>query len=203
MIPITNGRDPKQERSRETRAKILESTITCLAKYGWQGATTSVIAEHSGISRGALQHHFPTRDELVVTAISYMFERRNLVGLEAGAAVSDSGDDPFEALVEQVLDYYASELFQASLHVWTAAAADPVLRAQVLPLEEKASRDAYEIVVKTLRADVSDERTHRLIQTTLDLARGLGLAQLLSDDSSRRKSIAHFWTTELRSIKTV
>lgn len=191
---------PKQERSRATRDRILRSTIACLAEFGWHRTTTSVVAERTGISRGALQHHFPTREDLFLTAIDYMFDEQNQFGLFGPETVAGKGDD-FDFIVEKVLEFYASDTFKAALQIWTVGASEPALKERVRPLEDKFARGIYDQTVKFLDADVSDERTHRFIQTTLDLARGLGLADLLSDDSSRRKRIARFWAGEMRSIK--
>lgn len=188
---------PQQDRSRETRTRILEATIDRLARTGWQATTTAAVADRCGISRGALQHHFPTREELFLTALEHMFVEQSALP-KAKPAV---GSDRFDILVEQVLDYYASDLFKAALQVWTAAAAEPALRGRILPLEAKFARGVYDQAVRVLDADISDERTRRLIQATLDLARGLGLADLLSDDAARRRKIAQFWAAELRSIK--
>lgn len=193
-------RAPKQDRSRVTRDRILESTIECLAEHGWQQTTTAMVAGRTGISRGALQHHFPTREDLFLTAVDHMFDAHHLGEMRVGADLTP-GDDHFELIVSRILDYYASDIFKAALQVWTAGAAEPALAERIRPLEEKFARGVYDQVVALLRADVSDERTHRLIQTTLDLARGLGLADLLSDDSARRSRIAEFWAGELRSIK--
>lgn len=187
----------QQSRSRETRTRILESTVDRLARTGWQATTTAAVADHCGISRGALQHHFPTRDELFLTALEHMFAEQSALP----AVKPRAGTDQFDILVEQVLDYYASDLFKASLQVWTAAAAEPALRERILPLEAKFARGVYDKAVRVLDADTSDERTRRLIQATLDLARGLGLADLLSDDGPRRRKIAQFWAGELRSIR--
>ncbi|MFF2768616.1 TetR family transcriptional regulator, partial [Streptomyces bacillaris] len=52
---------PKQDRSRATRQRLLEAAVACLAEHGWAGSTVSVVAERAGVSRGAAQHHFPTR----------------------------------------------------------------------------------------------------------------------------------------------
>lgn len=191
---------PQQERSRETRSRILESTVTCLATKGWQSTTASAVAAHCGISPGALQHHFPTREGLFLTALEQMFDEQ--AAANATPAALADGTDRFDLIVEQVLGYDASDLFKAALQIWTAAAAEPALRENIRPLEEKFARRMYDNAVLVLCADTSDERTRRLIQTTLDLARGLGLADVLSDDSVRRRKIAHFRAEELRSIKT-
>lgn len=191
---------PKQDRSRATRDRILRSTISCLAESGWHGTTTTLVAERTGISRGALQHHFPTREDLFLTAIDYMFDEQYQMGPTEPAEHQTQGDD-FDYIVEKVLEYYASDVFKAALQIWSVGASEPALRERIRPLEDKFARGIYAQTVRILNADVSDERTHRFIQTTLDLARGLGLADLLSDDSTRRKKIAKFWAGEMRSIK--
>ena len=56
---------------------------------------------------------------------------------------------------------------------------------------------AHRTAVDHLGADDSDPRTHRLVQATLDLARGLGLADVLSDDSRRRAEIVKVWASVL------
>ncbi|WP_064485759.1 TetR/AcrR family transcriptional regulator [Brevibacterium linens] len=191
---------PKQDRSRATRDRILRSTISCLAEFGWHGTTTTLVAERTGISRGALQHHFPKREDLFLTAIDFIFDEQKQEGVLGVDAAPTKGDD-FDFIVEKVLEYYASDVFKAALQIWSVGASEPTLKERIRPLENKFARGIYDQTVTFLNADVSDERTHRFIQTTLDLARGLGLADLLSDDSARRKRIAKFWAGEMRSIK--
>lgn len=198
----TSRREPKQDRSRETRRKILESAVHCLATYGWQGATMAVVADHVDISRGALQHHFPTREDLMLAAIDHVAEQRDKDRLQYDSTIPE-GNDRIDYVVDMLINYYSTDAFKAALQVWVAAATDPALRERVIPLETRFARAAYRHAVEFLRADVSDERTHRLIQSTMDLARGLGLADVITDDSARRNKIAQFWKSELATIKTL
>src|SRR5512139_2301251 len=69
-------REPQQDRSRITRQRLLEAAIDCLASMGWAGTTVAVVAERAGVSRGAAQHHFRTREELVTAAVEYGAEVR-------------------------------------------------------------------------------------------------------------------------------
>lgn len=178
-------RAPKQERSHATRQKVLESAVHCLASYGWQSSTMTVVAEHVGISRGALQHHFPKREDLMLAAIEYVFEQR--IGKAFGTDTEPAGRTTREShLIEVLLHYYSDDLFKAALHVWTAAAAEPAFKEKIVPLEAKFSRRIYRAALIYLNADDSDERTRRMIQSMMDLSRGLGLADLISDDSERR-----------------
>lgn len=191
-------REPKQDRSRATRQRLLEATIESLAEQGWGATTVGVVAERAGVSRGATQHHFPTREDLITAALDYMFDTRMDDARRESSYLPD-GAQRTEAVVERLVDYYTGTVFKAALQVWTAAAADPEMRARVLPLEEKFGRVAHRMAVEQLGADDRDPQTHRLVQATLDLARGLGLADVLSDDSRRRGEIVRAWAGVLDS----
>ncbi|MET0426014.1 MAG: TetR/AcrR family transcriptional regulator, partial [Actinoplanes sp.] len=73
----------------------------------------------------------------------------------------------------------------------------PELRAAVLPLERHFARGVHERAVRLLRVDDSDPAKRALIQATLDLARGLALADVLTDDSRRRARVVRAWSDQL------
>ena len=188
--------EPKQDRSRATRQRLLESTIDCLATVGWTVTTVAVTAERAGVSRGAAQHHFPTREDLITAALDYMFDSR-IAELRAQASGLPDGPGRTELVVIRMTDCFTGPLFKASLQVWTAAAADEALKRRIVPLEARFGRVAHQLTIELLGADDSDPVTHRLVQATLDLARGLGLAHVLTDDSARRASIVRQWAATL------
>src|SRR3954447_597243 len=72
----TAARLPQQDRSRATRARLLEAAIGCLADQGYQASTVAVVGEHAGVSRGAAQHHFPTREALFTAALEHVASQR-------------------------------------------------------------------------------------------------------------------------------
>lgn len=188
-------REPKQDRSRVTRQRLLEATIECLAELGWTATTVSVVAERAGVSRGATQHHFPTREDLFLAALEVMFDSRIVATLE-----QTDGNRSTEAVVTGLLESFSSPFFKAALQVWTNAAADPVLRERIVPLEARFGRVTYRATVRALGVDDNDPLARHLVQVTLDLARGLGLADVLTDDSVRRRAIAKQWSATLSKM---
>lgn len=190
------SREPQQDRSRVTRQRLLEAAITCLAELGWTASTVSVVAERAGVSRGAAQHHFPTREALFTAALEHVAQvRREEMRRELG----DDGSRPPDTghVVELVFSLFTGTLFRAALALWTAAAAEPQLREQIIPLEARIGREMHRIVVDLLGADEDIPGVRETVQATLDLARGLGLADLLTDDSRRRAGIARQWAQVL------
>ncbi|MEV6599937.1 TetR/AcrR family transcriptional regulator [Actinoplanes sp. NPDC051346] len=188
--------DPKQDRSRATRQRLLETTIRCLAGHGWEVSTVGFIAAEAGISRGAVQHHFRTREALILAALEHMFEERAAL-LDALPDPDDSGPERVHIVVTGLVDAIGGELFRAALQVWTVAAADPELRSAVVPLERRFARGVHRRAVRLLRVNDSDPAMRGLIQATLDLARGLALADVLTDDSHRRARVVRAWSTQL------
>ena len=71
-------RVPKQDRSRITRERLLGASIDLLATQGWAATTVGAVAAAAGVSRGAAQHHFPTREDLFTAAVEYVAEERSL-----------------------------------------------------------------------------------------------------------------------------
>jgi AcrR family transcriptional regulator len=188
------AREPQQDRSRATRARLLESAITCLADLGYSASTVAVVAEHAGVSRGAAQHHFPTREALFTAALEHMTHQR---GEQLKREVSEPGRLDTAAIVDLVFELFTGTFFRAALMLWVAAAAEPQLRAQVVPLEARIGREIHHVVVELLGVDESVPGVRETVQATLDLARGLGLANLLTDDRKRRAGIARQWAAML------
>jgi len=190
-------REPQQDRSRVTRARLLESAVSCLAELGWSGATVTVVAEHAGVSRGAAQHYFPTREDLFTAALEHVAEVR-LAEIRGEAARRSAGvAAPTADVVGLLVRLYTGPLFRAALQLWAAAAASEALRELVVPLEARLGREAHRGAVELLGADESVPGVHEAVQATLDLARGLGLADTLTDDSRRRTRIIAQWAAML------
>ncbi|WP_340683052.1 TetR family transcriptional regulator [Amycolatopsis coloradensis] len=189
-------REPQQERSRTTRRRLVEAAVETIGELGWHGTTVALIAERAGVSRGAAQHHFPTREDLVAAAVEHVGEIQ-IVELRARAAELPSGRSRIERAVDMVLNLYSGPLFRAALHLWVAASTDESLRATLVPLEARVGREAHRVTVELLGVDESHQGVRELVQATLDLARGLGLANLLTDDTKRRKQIVAQWARVL------
>ena len=178
------------------RARLLEATVELLVERGFAGTTTTLVSERAGVSRGAQLHHFPTKNDLVVAAVEHLTELR---GAELAAAVLrlPRGRRRTRAVLEMLGEHFSSPVFSAALELWVAARTDPALFAAVAPLEQRVGREAHRMTVAALGADESRPGVRELVQATLDLVRGLGLASTITDDTARRRRILHQWADVL------
>jgi hypothetical protein len=88
-------------------------------------------------------------------------------------------------------------LFVAALELWVAARTDADLRRALVPLETRIGRDMHRLAVSLLGADESRPGVREAVQATLDLLRGLGVANLLTDDTQRRDAVLAEWKRQL------
>ncbi|MFT4088961.1 MAG: TetR/AcrR family transcriptional regulator [Gordonia sp. (in: high G+C Gram-positive bacteria)] len=193
---MTAAREPQQDRSRATRERLLAAAVDLLATRGWTATTVAKVAEEAHVSRGAAQHHFPTREALFTAVVEQMYE--TMID-DAVRSIPETltGSERIAAVVDQAVGIYTGAPFKAALQVWTAAASDETLAAVIRPLEGKLGRAAHKFVVAGLDPDGTRPETRRLAQITLDLARGLGLADTLTDDSKRRAGVTEAWVEQL------
>jgi AcrR family transcriptional regulator len=171
--------------------------VDCLVERGWSGTTTTLIASKAGVSRGAQLHHYPTKASLVLAAVEHLALRR-AEEIRAEAADLPPGDTA--RVIELLATAFTSPLYVAALEVWIAARTDPGLRAALVPLEARVGREMHHLAVDLLGVDDRRPVVREAVQATLDLLRGLGVANLLSDDTARREAILAGWTAQLTTI---
>ncbi|MGI1678470.1 MAG: TetR/AcrR family transcriptional regulator [Cellvibrionaceae bacterium] len=71
------GKITNVERSAATREKVLTATIRCLNDLGYEGTTVIKVARRAGVSRGAAQHQFPSKIDLIIAAAEFIVESQS------------------------------------------------------------------------------------------------------------------------------
>jgi len=123
------GRPP----SAESRRAALATTVELLAEGGYGRLTTAEVARRAGVSTATLYRHWPSKDALVVDAVS---------GLISEIAIPSHGDVRSDLLA----------LMRDAVRVYTASVAGRALRGVAT---EMAHNDA---LARTIRAQFVDAR---------------------------------------------
>ena len=195
--PVSTVRTPQAERTAAMRLRLMEATVDCLVELGWAGTSTTVVSQRAGVSRGAQLHHFPTKQALVLAAVEHLAERRRETLTEAAEALPEHGRT--RAVLDVLAAQFTSPVFFAALELWVAARTDAELREAVAPLERRMGRETHAHALHLLDVDEGRGANRALVQATLDLLRGLGLAASLSDDTARRDAVLDAWALTLET----
>jgi AcrR family transcriptional regulator len=97
-----NARRTKKE---EKIHKILTTTVSLLAKKGYENTTINDIADASGISRGLLHYYFKDKEDLVAEALTFGFGSmwdRSLGEIQSARTPTQLVDTMIEVLKKNV-----------------------------------------------------------------------------------------------------
>lgn len=176
-VPRRGRRRTQEERSAATRERLVAAALDCIGELGYPEATTTVIAARAGVSRGALQHHFAARADLIVAAIEAV-----ATALNRRFDVAALGALPLEQRVEAVIDHYwqvfSSPMFRAALSIWLAVASDQVLGRR---LKARMVRIRREIAPwRALFAELgrNDAELSSIRRTAMAAVRGYAIARM-------------------------
>jgi AcrR family transcriptional regulator len=94
---------PQQERSRESLRKLQKATVEVLGQHGIEGATIPRIAQHAGLTPGAIYRRFDDKDALLEDAILGMLERQQ-ERAQTGMSPESAAQIPLTVFTETVIN---------------------------------------------------------------------------------------------------
>lgn len=117
------------EKADETRQQLLEAAVVCLTELGYANTTMTAIARKAGISRGAMQYHFESMQDVLRATVAYIHERR-LMELSNHADDARRFPDDAERLARRVeahWEFLQTPVGVAFFELSVAARTDDVL----------------------------------------------------------------------------
>jgi AcrR family transcriptional regulator len=130
------ARKPRRRRNfEETRSALLAAAATVFARKGYSGASLEEIAAIAGFTRGAVHHHFDSKEELFLAVIA-RHDEELLAGY--GPQLLESRDPTKSAARWQQLHGDASTEMALRVELQSLALRNEVLRHQLANVEEAA-----------------------------------------------------------------
>jgi AcrR family transcriptional regulator len=112
-------------RSADADRAILAATRAVLAEQGWGGLTMGDVAIRAGVAKTTLYRRWPSKNDLVVSAVAVLFDELEMADL--GSLHAD-----IQAVVQQFAELLALPESQAALlSLFAEATRDPALRLRV------------------------------------------------------------------------
>ncbi|MCX6062623.1 MAG: TetR/AcrR family transcriptional regulator [Caldiserica bacterium] len=116
----------QEERSQETRSRILAAAEQSFAEYGYDVTSVDSICRAAGVSKGALYHHFPSKGSVFVALLNAWLTEldRQFTAAQAG---SESVPRQVAAMAAGVNEIYhvAGIKWSILLEFWAKSKADP------------------------------------------------------------------------------
>ena len=139
---------PQQVKSQRARDAICAATIDLLAETGYAETSLNRVAASAGFSKGALQHHFPTKEDLIAATVDVLLSRT--ITLSVAKKPPETVE---QALAIAWYRFIDTEPYRALMEVLTAARTDKTLRKRLGPdlvhwgkILDEQTLDTYEAV---------------------------------------------------------
>jgi len=88
----------QEQRSASTRAKLVKAARALFARSGYAGVGTEQIARRAGVTRGALYHQFPAKEDLFLA----VYEEVEQELAETAGALLGGSSSPLQAMREGI-----------------------------------------------------------------------------------------------------
>ena len=121
---MTTAESWQMDKSRQTRNRILDATIYIIRHEGLANATASRIARESGLTWGAVQHHFGGKDDV----LHAILEKSHADFIALMLEFSFEGLDLMaraDRFIDLMWSHYCGDAYLAAVDVTLAESRDP------------------------------------------------------------------------------
>ena len=132
--------DGRIERGRSTRERLIATARELFGERGYDGTSIGAVLEASGVARGALYHHFATKEALFDAVLDQLTAE---IAERTAEAARPVADDPIAAL-------------RAGATAWLDMALDPAV--QRIGLARRARRRRLDTLARARRAATRSAR---------------------------------------------
>lgn len=183
----TDGREVK---GAITRARLRVATEQLIAEVGIDAASAAAIALRCGVSRGAMLHHYPTRDALIIDTAAHFWQRaRDIV---AGLAEDMShGRTDVATFVEHLYE----EVFRANalvtmLDLMVSGRSETRIGEAVNQILTDLFASYEGLGVQAFQASgLPPDRIHVVITLIVSTLRGLRIQDNIHPDEPRARAV--------------
>lgn len=201
MTPLRRGTGKQARKSQATQRQIIDAAIRCLVKYGYHDTTYIRISEESGISRGAMRHHFPARADIMRATIEYLHQKR-LSAFRKAAEGTPQGSLRTRANIESLWQHVNHPTFMVFIDLALAARQDHELAAIYRPAQQIFRQECYHAALELFPEWLKHrDRLRTAIDMALYMMEGMVLDDLAVDDEYATR-LLDFLAQELDMLRS-
>lgn len=162
---LTNLNDA---RSQATRSRLVQATIDSLIEHGYSKTTGVEICRRAGVTRGALNYHFPDYSALLIDTLREVY---TTLKVEPDAS-------SLERVVRSGYKNVIQPEFKVVIELWLASQNDPEIGDK---LARAIAESAYAFSPKSLRrTGIGEPAANAIYYTLFELLIAIGLGRATS-----------------------
>lgn len=186
-------------KSEATIGALLTATKELLLEEGYARLTTAKVAARAGVSRGALTHHFRSKEHLITTAIDAHLHSVT-ADLSAFASTLDPETADSDTIVDFLWEMMSNGLFQMTLEYLPETRVNPDFRAEIVPVVRKFHTELDNVwAILAQRYDLPTATASVLMNMALCLIRGMIAQSVVRFDRPYFEHMLEEWKAMLKA----
>jgi AcrR family transcriptional regulator len=168
----------KALRGRQTRDRLIATTIALVGERSYQGASVFEVAKAAGVTPGALQHHFGSKAVLMMRVVDEILRSGDTAGVvwpSASLALPARASAYVRLMWTQV---YEPPRFLAAWQVYFGSCSDPELRDYIASQRAALAESLHRRFAALFPEAAASEGLEAFVDLLLSALRGIGLARL-------------------------
>ena len=196
----TRSLNNQEMRSARMQTKIMIATLDCIYEIGLHKTSTIKVSKKAGVSRGALLHHFPNKEVLISSAVTYLLETE-ITDIRKVADAYAHKEMTIDDFIDNLWNRFSGRLFMITMDFLSVARTDDKLRDAISPTSLKFHASLNEIWTQFFTPlGVDEEQVKVLLNATISLLRGMGVQTIIRDDKEYYDGMISVWKLTLHGI---
>lgn len=179
---VTPPRQTRDDRSTETREKLLDAAYCILLDLGHAGLRSANISRESGVSRGGLLHHYASKELLIAAVYERIVNRMEDESWERIAEARD--DELLSAIVADAQQRFFNPAFKVMLDILVASGKEEPVTKTLEALAQRERSHARDGWAARVAATGIERATAAQVTSFLwNMVKGLGVRGLVHHDN--------------------
>ena len=189
------------QKSAATRNLIIEAAIRCFIELGYASTTTTRIARMAGLSRGAMLHHFPSRIDIVRSAVDHLHAKR-LNAFRNSIASIPADADRVRLGLRAYWKHVNHPMSVAFFELSVAARTDPELEAILSPAQTAFDEAWYQTALELFPEWQSDRKAFDVaLELTRYVMEGMAVNIMTHERTRRHEQVVDYLEEQLRALR--
>lgn len=187
-------------KSADTRRRIMTATATLLLRDGYSRLTTTAIAKEAGVSRGALTHHYATKEDVVIASIEHQL-KQSIEHTRRYMEQNASRDLTVDDIIDYLWRLMADGLFYMTLEYLPEMRHNALFKTRLVPVIQGFHSSLNEIwAMISRRYDADPKHAEIALNATMCLFRGTLAQTIVRSDTDYFDEILSMWRHLLRQM---
>ncbi|QUS35289.1 TetR/AcrR family transcriptional regulator [Falsirhodobacter algicola] len=188
-------KDGRELKGAAMRARLRAATEKIIAEVGVEAASGKAVAEYCGVSRGAMLHHYPTRDDLIIDTARHFWARAKDVVIRQAEDVASGRADVRSYVMTLYNEVFPPNALVTMLDLVVLGRTETRIGSAVNEILTELFHAYEEFGIRALSGSNLPQEDLRVVVTfTVSTLRGLRLQNNIEPDKAKEAAVIDMLT---------